>query len=224
MGHLVYHPEGDGKDGAAGEAAHRIGEDGFAAGNVYPHPQEGIDQGETVRPGILAGAGYLHDICHVGTQFDEDGFAVTGFLDGRCHLRRRCSGGPEGQTAAVHVGAGDIDFDQVDSFTLIGPGAAFAVFFHREAADIGYDAAVVQAAQRGYFFVDQHVYAGVLQAYGIDHSGRAVCDAGNGIAVAGFPRAALEGDASQHVQIHGIGHFQAEAEGAAGGDYRVFQA
>ena len=124
----------------------------------------------------------------------------------------------------MYVGAGDIHFNEVYALAIIGLGAAFPVFFHREAADVGYDGAAVNLAERRYFLADQYVDTGILQAHGIDHAAGAVCYAGGGVAKTGLPGGSLQGNAAQDVEVHIPGQFQAKAEGAAGGDDGVFQA
>ena len=56
---LIHHTEGDWEYGRPGETAHPVGDDGFPAGDVDAHPQEGVHEREAVGPRVLAGAGLI---------------------------------------------------------------------------------------------------------------------------------------------------------------------
>ena len=223
MGHLVDHPEGQREDRRAGEAAHLVGDDGPAAPDVDAHAQQGVDQGDAVRAGVLAGPGDGHDVRDVGAEFEEDGLAGDG-LDGFRHRGGRGRVGAEGHAAVVHVGAGHVDFQDIDVGAGVRPLAVVGVFFDGEAADVGDDGAAVDLAEGGGLVFDKGLDARVLQAYGVDHPGVALGDARGGVAEAGLAGGALQGDAAEDVEVKAVGQFEAEAEGPAGGDDRVLQA
>ena len=65
--------------------------------------------------------------------------------------------------------------------------------------------------------------ATVLETHGVEHAGGGFRHARVGVAFAVGARGALDDEAAEAVEVDEIGELLAVAEGAAGGEHRVFQ-
>ena len=223
MCNLVNHTKGDREDRPAGIAAHGVGYHRFTLLDIYAHSKEGVNQGEAVGAGVFAGPGYGYYVSYVGAKLNKNGFCGAYFLNrfgNLCGGLRACA---EGHAAVMHVGAGNVYLYYVNSFAIVGLGAAVAVFVHAEAADVGNYAAIVDLAQSRDFLAYQGVDSRVLKTHGIDHSAGAFGNARGGVAVAGLLGCAFKGDAAKDVKVKTVRQLQPEAKGAACGDYRVLK-
>ena len=138
-------------------------------------------------------------------------------------LRRRLRAGAEAHAAAVDIGAADVHLQPAHLVTLVQLLAGNYIVLHGKAADIGHHLFVENLFQLGQFFLNHLVHARVLQAHGVDETGGAVGNAGGGVAEAGLPCGALEGEGAQDIDVVQLREFIAVAEGAAGGDHWVIQ-
>ena len=184
--------------------------------------QKGIDEADSVGAGVLAGLCHRDDIRDVGGELDDDRLGGHG-LHRPDHGGSRGGVGTEAHAAAVDVGAGDVDLQPADLGQGVQLRADLRVFFHGKAADVGHDRLAEAGGQPGKLRIDDPVYAGVLQAHGVQHPGGAVRDPGRGVAEAGLPGRALEGERAQDIDIVQLREFIAIAEGAGGGDDGIVQ-
>ena len=222
MAHLPHHPEGHGEDRGAGVSPHRVGEHRAAALHVDAHAEQGVDQAEAVGPGLLAGAGYRHDVGDVGGEFHVEGFGGHGFH--RLHHRGDAFRvGAEAHAAAMHIGAAHVELDDLHLLLGVDAAAGLGVFLHRETADVGHDRAPVDGSHLRQFLGDHAVDSGILEADGVEDAGGAFRHARQFVAEAGMKRGPLEGDGAEDVDVIPVGHLVAIAEAAAGGDHRVFE-
>ena len=87
----------------------RLASRGLLRPRVNPHAEQGINQAQTVRAGLLAGSGNGHNIRNVRAELDIDRLGCDR-LDRRRHGRgalRRC---PEAEPAAVDVRTAHVHF------------------------------------------------------------------------------------------------------------------
>ena len=208
--HLIDHSEGYREYRPSGEASGLRGDDGPSAAYVYAHAEEGVDERQPVRSGILACPGNRHDIGHVGAELYEHGLAGAGLLRGGGHL---CCGrrvGAERHASVVHVGAGDVHLHDVYPAAPGRPAAAVGVFLYAEAAYVGDYGAVVHFPQCRDLLSCEDFDAGVLQSHGVYHALAAFCDARRGIAEACLARRALEADSPEAAEVYRVREFQAK--------------
>ena len=79
-------------------------------------------------------------------------------------------------------------------------------------------------AQGGKLFGDERAHADILQADGVEHSGRRLAQARRRRARHGFEGQPFDDDAAEPVQIGEVGKLDAVAKGAAGGDNGIGKA
>ena len=84
--------------------------------------------------------------------------------------------------------------------------------------------AVRYCAQGRQLFGDKCAHANILQADGIEHSGRGFAEARSRRPGHRFEGKPFDDDSAEPVQIHEVGKFHAVAEGAAGGKNGVGKA
>ena len=136
-------------------------------------------------------------------------------LDLRGNRRSGFGTRSEGHSPVMDIGAGDIEFNDVDSVAGVSAGAAFGVLVQGESADVGYNDTIVHLSQSGDLLLDQHVDAGILETDRIDHPTLALGYARSRVAVSFNKCRTLQGDTSKHVEVVEIREFHTETEGSA---------
>ena len=134
-------------------------------------------------------------------------------------VRRRAEGG----SAAVDVGAGDVDLDPAHLHFIVQPAADLGVLVDGKAADVRHHRLAEDLLQPGQLMGNHRVDAGVLQSHGVQQTAGVLRDTGGGVAEAGLAGRPLEGEGAQYIDVVELGKFLPEAEGAAGGDNGVVQ-
>ena len=173
-------------EGTRRERAAAIGVDG--------HAHERVDERDGVRTGGLGGAGDLGDIGDVGRELDDER-AGSGLAAHAHHLLDGLHVRADGHAAGIDVRARDVDLVRVDGCVFKRLDDLHVLVEAMTGnVDDGSCAGLGKPRQLAGL---QMLDAGVLQADGVEHTRRNLCDARGGIALPAIERDALGGDGAQ---------------------------
>ena len=123
----------------------------------------------------------------------------------------------------MDVGAGDVHLEPADLRADVELLADLDVFIERKTADVRHDGLVENARELGKLLGDDRVHAGILKAYGVEHTALHFSDARLGIAETRLARRSLERERAEAVDIVEFCELVAVAEGTARGNNGVIE-
>ena len=215
MRYLVNHTDRNREDRRTGETTHLVLDDRLTTTDIDAHAEQGIDEGEAVCAGLLCRLRDRYDVRNVRAQLD-----VYRLLRDLLHLtgdrRHVFCAGTEGHATAMYVRAGDIDLEDTDLRHLAHGLRELYVLRDTEAGDVRHERLVEVLPKLRKLLLDDLVHAWILEADGVDHTGRALSDTRKLVAVTLLNRRSLEGDGAEDIEIIEIPVFLSVAEGSGG--------
>ena len=218
LGDLPDAADGHRPDGRAGQPAGDRGQPGPAPVDVHGHAEQGVDEGQPVRPGVHHRPGHGDQVGDVGGELGQDREAGGG-LDGRDDLGRGRRVGGEHLAAVLDVGTGQVDLDQGDPRLAVEAGGQAAELV-RAAADQAGDHGGAGVGQEAEVAGAERLHPRVLEADGVEHPRGGLGHARGRAATAGLQADRLGDDPAEGGQVDPAGHLPPEPEAAGGGQHR----
>ena len=220
LSRLVDHTDRNGPDGRTGHASGLICHGKCLTMDVDLHPCQRIDQGDHVCPAGLHGLCHLRDAGHIGAELHNDRLLRVLFHFSR-NVLRRLRILSERNPALLHIGAGNVDLQQIHRL-LCQPFHHLQIILCRLSAHIDNDLCV-KFFQKRDIPSAENLNPWILQTDSVHHTTVGLRNAGSRIAGPGYICHALCDHGSQPVQIHKLTVFLPGAEGARSGHDRIFQ-
>ena len=171
---LVHLQQRDRLDRRSRQAALDVADDRAAATRVDGHAHHRVDDRQRIRARLDAPPRVLADVGLIGRELGDQRF-LRDPAARRYHLRRHVGIVAERDAALLDVGTGDVDLDRVDG-RLVEQARDLGVFLHGGAGHVG-DETRLGEIQRRQDAAHDVLRARVLQADGVQHSGRCLVNA-----------------------------------------------
>ena len=177
----MHHAHRDGPDGRPRQSASHVGDARLARLHVDGQGQKGVDQRDGLRARVLADLRHQADAGDVGRELHHQR-TLGGVAAARGELIERVLVCAEDHASVTGVGAACVQLVDRNAGRFVEHVDHLDAVLDGIAEDVGNDHNAGDLAQPGQLLFDEGVYADVLQADGVHHSGGAFDDARAGVA------------------------------------------